>query len=216
MFLLTILISNRVKTHLVQQGLPGCAEGCRSRSQQAAWTTVYSVFESNHHHCFQNLRSGFYRAVLQTLRCCPDALLCMGPPCSTYVFMSLGTSLRSETRPYGNEDLQSIELGSLFLSKSWMYQTYLFWMLGVYWTHSWTHLSVGSELRLCARALLLALLATVRGVHVVLEQPQSSTMKFHPDFKATANAISSMIGKSAWSSHFLLGPQNRCNVNDSF
>ena len=64
-------------------------------------------------------------------------------------------------------------------------------------------------LRLCARALLLAVLATVRGVYVVLEQPNSSAMKWYPDLVGLKEALNSAFCTQAWQDHFLSETQNQ-------
>ena len=58
------------------------------------------------------------------------------------------------------------------------------------------------QLRLAARALLLVVLATCRGVLVSLEQPASSTMKFFPDLVRTGKLINEHLG-SFWKDQFL-------------
>lgn len=55
--------------------------------------------------------------------------------------------------------------------------------------------------------MLLLLLATVRGVYTVVEQPQSSTMKYFPDLLHVARAIGSVLGRHTWDRRFLWGPQ---------
>lgn len=60
---------------------------------------------------------------------------------------------------------------------------------------------------LCSRALLLLLLATVRGVYTVLEQPQTSTMKYFPDLIHVGKAIRALLGHKTWDHRFLWGPQ---------
>ena len=60
---------------------------------------------------------------------------------------------------------------------------------------------------LCSRALLLLLLATSRGVYSLVEQPQSSTMKYYPDLIHVAKAIQSVLGRLTWDRRFLWGPQ---------
>lgn len=64
------------------------------------------------------LRRGFTRAVLQTLRCKADAVLSMGPPCGSFVFVNLHTSKRSATTPYGDEKKDYVELGSLLFKSN--------------------------------------------------------------------------------------------------
>ena len=61
-------------------------------------------------------------------------------------------------------------------------------------------------LRICARALLLVALATCRGVYFALEQPQTSCMRFFPDFVALRVAIQKMFG-CYWYEQFLSRPQ---------
>ena len=66
---------------------------------------------------------------------------------------------------------------------------------------------IPSTVRLCARSLLLVLLATVRGVYCLLEQPQSSTMRYFPDMVAVGEMIQKLLGPETWQSQFLWGPK---------
>ena len=61
------------------------------------------------------LRTGFCTALLFTLKLRPDAVLHMGPPCSSFVFLNQGTARRSADRPFGNEDRKYVEQGSMKL-----------------------------------------------------------------------------------------------------
>ena len=70
------------------------------------------------------LRTGFCKGVLNVLRCLPDAVLVMGPPCSSFSFMNVATSLRSRTRPLGDETKGYVEMGSLFLDKDILEATF--------------------------------------------------------------------------------------------
>lgn len=146
------------------------------------------------------LRQGFIRAVLGVLKCVPDGLLCLGPPCGSFVWLNLATSLRTQQRPFGNEDLNYVELGSTLLRLEICMELdpHVFYK---------NISSAFMTLRLLARSLLLALLATVRGVYVILEQPQSSRMGFYPDMVHVGNAVSKLLGRSSWNHHFLWGPQ---------
>ena len=71
----------------------------------------------------------------------------------------------------------------------------------------WNRWSV--QLRLAARAFLLVVLATCRGVMVSLEQPGSSTMKFFPDLVRTGKLINQQLG-SFWKEQFLSDTQSYC------
>ena len=61
--------------------------------------------------------------------------------------------------------------------------------------------------RLCSRACLLILLATVRGVYICLEQPMTSMMRFYPDLVATGEAISQHLG--VWKQQNLSDPYDK-------
>ncbi|CAJ1425207.1 unnamed protein product [Effrenium voratum] len=61
---------------------------------------------------------GFAQAVLGTLRLLPGALLTLGPPCGSYVFLNRATSGRSQQFPYGFEDRPYVELASLICSRA--------------------------------------------------------------------------------------------------
>ena len=84
--------------------------------------------------------------------------------------------------------------------------------LSVYKYYVWksNHSVYGlSELkpRLCARALLLCILATVRGVYVVIENPSGSAMRWYPDLVGTGELIRKYLGANSWFEQFLLGSQ---------
>ena len=51
------------------------------------------------------------------------------------------------------------------------------------------HACLWNMLRLASRALMLLILATVRGVYCCLEQPSSSTMRFFPDLLQVGELI---------------------------
>lgn len=53
--------------------------------------------------------------ILHTLRLEPGALLTLGPPCGSFVWLNRATSGRSEESPFGNEDRAYVELASLTL-----------------------------------------------------------------------------------------------------
>lgn len=60
---------------------------------------------------------------------------------------------------------------------------------------------------MAARAMMLAIIATVRGVYFALEQPSSSQMNHFPDLAETGARIANLIG--FWREQFLWGPQVR-------
>lgn len=62
-----------------------------------------------------------------------------------------------------------------------------------------------SQLRLAARALLLAIIATCRGVYVTIEQPSGSRMQFFPDLVRTGKLIAKHFGHDFWKEQFLPG-----------
>ena len=70
---------------------------------------------------------------------------------------------------------------------------------------SLSYICVGSIelLRICARALMLCIIATVRGAYMALEQPASSQMKHFPDFVHTAKRIQNLLGM--WKEQYLPG-----------
>ena len=63
-------------------------------------------------------RVGFAAAVLNVLRLAPDAVMSMGPPCSSFVFLNLGTSKRSRERPYGDESRSYVNTANMWLSRN--------------------------------------------------------------------------------------------------
>ena len=62
---------------------------------------------------YVQLRSGFTRAILGTLRVRVDGLLTLGPPCGSFVYLNRATSGRSRDRPLGYEDRPYVEMASL-------------------------------------------------------------------------------------------------------
>ena len=150
------------------------------------------------------LRLGFGEAVLQTLRLKPDGLMTMGPPCSSYVWINAGTHGRTKERPYGFEQTY-VDIGSMILS---------YW-IGLYLenqydfcSHEYMILSPSVcflLLRIAARAMLLVIIATVRGAYVCIEQPANSTMKYFPDLVRTGKLIQEIL--KCWRDQFLSGAQ---------
>ena len=59
------------------------------------------------------LRSGFIRCCQMALRVVEDGLLHGGPPCSSWIWINKGTSLRSRDRLYGDEQQPSVRLSNL-------------------------------------------------------------------------------------------------------
>ena len=63
-------------------------------------------------HVHTPLRMGFSLALRYTLRLRAGALLVMGPPCSSFVFINQGTARRSEDAPYGQTSIPHVALGN--------------------------------------------------------------------------------------------------------
>jgi hypothetical protein len=61
------------------------------------------------------LRSGFAESVLHTLRLAPDAVITLGPPCSSFVWVNSHTSQWNSQNPYGDEKKDYIRLANLKL-----------------------------------------------------------------------------------------------------
>ncbi|CAJ1355964.1 unnamed protein product, partial [Effrenium voratum] len=61
--------------------------------------------------------AGFANAVYQTLRTSPGGGALHAPVCSTWVFMSRGSTLRSPTRPLGRGDSQKVADGNLHVAR---------------------------------------------------------------------------------------------------
>ena len=146
-------------------------------------------------------RQGFCHAILGTLRLLPDALLTLGPPCSSFVWLNSATSKRTEQDPYGDESKEYVRRGSLRLGLDSLvrYEASL--------THVHVHLRFASSgsarPRMCSRAMMLVIIATARAAYVALEQPNSSQMKNYPDLVFTGKRIQDLIGY--WKDQFLPG-----------
>lgn len=61
-------------------------------------------------------RSGFYEAILGVLRLRQDGLMTMGPPCSSFVWISSSCHGRGPEKPYGNEEKSFVNTGSMKLA----------------------------------------------------------------------------------------------------
>ena len=137
-------------------------------------------------------------AVLRVLRLAPDAVMSMGPPCSSYVYLNAGSSKRSRTRPYGDTSKAYIENANLLLCYIGVKKTVVI-------NQFRDEYQPLAKLRLCSRVCLLIILATVRGVYICLEQPLSSSMRWFPDLVATGEAIQEKLGM--WWEQSLYLPQ---------
>ena len=154
-----------------------------------------------------DLRHGFAEAVLHTLRLKPGALMTLGPPCKSYVWINSHTHGRTKDEPWGDESKSYVNLGSMLL-------IWFFWFewnpcVNCYSKHA-VILKEGNRfffwcwfLRLALRALLLIILATARGALVSLEQPGSSRMKYLPEFIRTGKLINQYLGAKFWKEQFL-------------
>ena len=61
---------------------------------------------------------GFLKAIQLILRTQEGGLITAGPPCSSFVFLNMGTSLRSKTRPLGNSRRAYIREANMFLDST--------------------------------------------------------------------------------------------------
>ena len=57
-------------------------------------------------------RIGFYNAILGVLRVVPDGIIHLGPPCSSFVWMSSSGHRRGPQQPYGDESKSFVNVGS--------------------------------------------------------------------------------------------------------
>ena len=62
------------------------------------------------------LRLGFMLAIRLVLRLRPRGLLSLGPPCGSFVWVNLATSLRTLSEPYGDVTKSHVSLGNLLLN----------------------------------------------------------------------------------------------------
>ena len=129
-------------------------------------------------------RYGFLAATRAILKLKENALVTIGLPCSSYVFLNAGTSQRSADNPFGETSLEYIQAANKHpgniktLSPSSRIKC-----------HSGQ--AVFRELRLTARVCLLILLMVVRGTYFFVEQPSSSLLEQVPYFKH----MMTMVGK---------------------
>ena len=130
---------------------------------------------------FGHLRSGLLKAVQLVLRITESGLLFGGPPCSSWIWVSIGTHKRTRERPNGaNTDFvhqanRRAEIISSLLAA-----------------------------RLTSRWVLLMFLATCRGVWSLYEQPGSSIMPWYACMKRFQRAASKHV---SWQNVFLPCPR---------
>ena len=62
------------------------------------------------------VRRGFYEAILGVLRLRADGLMTLGPPCGSFVWISSSSHGRREHKPYGFEDKEWVNIGSMSLA----------------------------------------------------------------------------------------------------
>ena len=65
---------------------------------------------------------GFFLTLREVLRARDGGLVSAGIPCASYVFMSLGTSCRSDDKPYGDESREFVKLANDICCRcSWIF-----------------------------------------------------------------------------------------------
>jgi len=134
-----------------------------------------------------DLRLGFKTAMALTLRLRPGSLLCLGPPCSFFIFINLGTSCRTEQEPYGDRSLPHVVLGNMLLG--FVHSSVCVVNCTKLKKCSMKNSSWHIPMRLLARACILCLIATVRGAYFTLEQPMSSYARHFPPLKKIVHDI---------------------------
>ena len=53
-----------------------------------------------------------FKALQFALRVVPNGLACLGPPCSSWTWVNMATSGRSETDPAGNERFEKVRVAN--------------------------------------------------------------------------------------------------------
>ena len=140
-------------------------------------------------------RNGFAKAVQTCLRLKVGALLSIGLPCSSFVWINKYTSERSQGSPWGNETKPYIiahnaSLG-LKIHKSYSEEK-MQAMVSVYKSYQCVRMQ-SWELRIAVRTLFLLLLCTFRGVYTCVEQPMTSSFKTIPTYATVKAIISKFI-----------------------
>jgi hypothetical protein len=64
------------------------------------------------------VRRGFYEAILSVLRLRADGLMTLGPPCGSFVWISSSSHGWGEHKPYGLEDKEWVNIGSMSLAQN--------------------------------------------------------------------------------------------------
>ena len=155
-------------------------------------------------------RLGLCCIVRSVLKLVPHGLLIGGPPCGSWTFINKGTSRRSWRRIFGNTQLKYIRDNN----KNLGFTIFDFemdismWYVNLNGSTKWTNimaLVIGNtffngtswfgfttlciELRITCRWVLLGMLAAVRSVLWLTEQPRNSMMGFCPYFRFAGLAL---------------------------
>ena len=152
------------------------------------------------------LRPGFLKVVQGALRIVEDGACHGGPPCSSFIWLNKGTSKRSMKNVMGDLSQRTVVESnaipeSISVTISRIHFLALFCHAWITWVHQIFGMDIlelsGSTfvLRIMARFCLVVILCICRCVHVTLEQPRSSIMKFVKYFKWIAKALGRRV---AW------------------
>ena len=145
---------------------------------------------------FFSLRSGLLLAIRETLRVRESGLLCAGPPCGSFVFLNMATSGRSKRRPFGNSwayvKQANRKLG-LHRCKTWFVCSWVSRGLSEIKSNIANTAQLYRDLRITCRLILILMLATVRCVWTMVEQPGSTTMLYFPYLVWWARVINKWI-----------------------
>ena len=132
-------------------------------------------------------RTGFISAVRAVLKMRPMALATIGVPCSSFVWINSATSQRSETSPFGNEQLPHVALGNMWLGRN------RDWVPVIANTSACCIKVSMHNLRIAARVCLILLLLTARKVFFMIEQPFSSKWELLPYARHVFDVVGEVV-----------------------
>lgn len=168
------------------------------------------------------MRQGLLTAVRDVLRVREDGLLVGGPPCGPWVFINSATHARKKDAIFGDVTKEYVKSSNMPLySNSHLVLSFGFeiiywwcfflerqqtsWLLLFSIFESMTTRLFHCDLRLVARWALLLLLAGIRCVYTLTEQPGSSLMPRYDYIKYVATIFQRLLGVK-WASVFLPDP----------
>ena len=94
----------------------GEAQLCKEATSAGLKAIPFEVTTNKHNNVMTDV--GFLRAATLILRLKHGAVLWCGTPCSTWVFMSRGSTRRSATEPLGDEHVEKVRVSNCLVART--------------------------------------------------------------------------------------------------